>query len=167
MTILSTTLPTVSDEKNALRAKATATLSIRLAPGQSGEQMRVLLDEALLQYPPGGVKVSLRERPGQAKSWLYQPQGPAFVAANHAYRKAWDRELMEVGVGGSIPFVALFGERFGDLPLVLNGVMDPLTGAHGPNESLHLGVFRKAILANVYLYEELSLLSDSAEGAAG
>ena len=62
---------------------------------------------------------------------------------------------MQVGVGGSIPFVALFGKRFGDLPLILNGVMDPQTGAHGPNESLHLGVFEKTILANVYLYDEL------------
>jgi hypothetical protein len=59
-------------------------------------------------------------------------------------------------VGGTIPFVALFGRRFGDLPLILNGVMDPETGAHGPNESMHLGVFAKAILANVHLYAELA-----------
>jgi hypothetical protein len=39
--------------------------------------------------------------------------------------------------------------------LILNGVMDPRTTAHGPNESLHLGVFEKAILANVWLYAEL------------
>ena len=66
--------------------------------------------------------------------------------------------MLQVGVGGSIPFVALFGRRFGDLPLILNGVIDPLTTAHGPNESLDLGVFAKAILANVYLYEELGAL---------
>ena len=63
-----------------------------------------------------------------------------------------------MGVGGSIPFVALFGRRFGDLPLILNGVMDPKTTAHGPNESMHLGVFQKAVAANVYLYDELSRL---------
>ncbi|MEY3211562.1 MAG: hypothetical protein RIT28_2043, partial [Pseudomonadota bacterium] len=32
------------------------------------------------------------------------------------------------------------------------------TTAHGPNESLHLGVFRKAIAANVYLLAELAAL---------
>ncbi|HNH47070.1 MAG TPA: dipeptidase, partial [Myxococcota bacterium] len=63
---------------------------------------------------------------------------------------------LRIGVGGSIPFVALFGRRFGDLPLILNGVIDPETTAHGPNESLHLGIFAKTIQANVYLYDELS-----------
>ena len=66
--------------------------------------------------------------------------------------------LVQVGVGGSIPFVALFGRKYGALPLLLNGVMDPLTTAHGPNESMHLGVFRKAIAANVHLYAELGAL---------
>jgi hypothetical protein len=55
--------------------------------------------------------------------------------------------------------VALFGRRYGDRPLILNGVMDPATGAHGPDESMHLGVFEKAIVANVHLYAELGALS--------
>ena len=36
--------------------------------------------------------------------------------------------------------------------------MDPLTTAHGPNESLHLGIFAKAVAANVYLLDELGRL---------
>jgi hypothetical protein len=75
-----------------------------------------------------------------------------------AYEKAWGKKLLPIGVGGSIPFVALFGRRFGDRPLILNGVMDPETGAHGPDESMHVGVFEKAIAANVYLYDELGAL---------
>ena len=42
--------------------------------------------------------------------------------------------------------------------LILNGVQDPETTSHGPNESLHLGVFDRAIRANVYLYDELGAL---------
>ena len=71
-------------------------------------------------------------------------------------------------MGGSIPFVALFGRKYGDLPLILNGVMDPKTTAHGPNESMHLGIFAKAIRSNVWLYEELGALSrDSLAGSPG
>lgn len=158
VTVLTTTLPTPDRQKNALRASASAVLSVRLAPGQDREQIQGLLENILLHEPPGGVKVTLTPKSGGASSWLYTPRGPAFEAADRAYVKAWGRPLLQVGVGGSIPFVALFGRRYGDLPLILNGVMDPETGAHGPNESLHLGVFAKAIAANVHLYAELAAL---------
>lgn len=157
-TILSTTLPRPDEHKNALRRRASATLSIRVPPGSSHAEMRAHLDRLLLAHAPGGVRVRIEDRPGRAESWLYTPRGPAFAAADRAYEKAWGRPLLQIGIGGSIPFVALFGKRYSHLPLILNGVMDPETGAHGPNESLHLGVFRKAIQANVFLLDELSRL---------
>ena len=158
LTVVATTLPTLAFKKNALRAEASAVLSIRLAPGQSPKEMTALLEEAFLKNPPGGVAVSLKPAGWSGEGWLYEPEGPAFEAADRAYLKAWGRPLLQVGVGGSIPFVALFGRRYGDLPLILNGVMDPNTGAHGPNESMHVGIFQKAMLANVYLLDELARL---------
>jgi acetylornithine deacetylase/succinyl-diaminopimelate desuccinylase-like protein len=155
VTVVSTTLPTIDRKKNALRTAAEAILSIRVAPGQSDDAVRDTLRAELERDAPGGVKVTVSFTTAPSGAWLYTPKGPAFPAADRAYQKAWGRPLLEVGVGGSIPFVALFGRRFGDLPLILNGVIDPQTTAHGPDESLHLGVFEKAILANVYLYEEL------------
>jgi acetylornithine deacetylase/succinyl-diaminopimelate desuccinylase-like protein len=160
VTVLSTTFPAPGSEKNAIRGSASAALSFRVAPGQSREELRELVMAELMRDPPGGVKVTVTERAAAADSWLYEPKGPAFDAADRAYDKAWGRKLLQIGVGGSIPFVALFGRRFGDLPLILNGVMDPETGAHGPDESMHLGVFRKAILANIYLLDELGALSE-------
>jgi cysteinylglycine-S-conjugate dipeptidase len=156
VTVLSTTLPRPDQHKNALRRGATATLSIRVPPGKTRADLRVELERLLLVDPPAGVRVTLEDRPGGAESWLYEPRGPAFAAADRAYEKAFGRPLLQIGIGGSIPFVALFGRRYSHLPLILNGVMDPNTGAHGPNESLHLGVFEKAIVASVYLYDELA-----------
>ena len=34
--------------------------------------------------------------------------------------------------------------------------IDPDTGAHGPNESMHIGVYTKTVKANVHLYAELA-----------
>jgi acetylornithine deacetylase/succinyl-diaminopimelate desuccinylase-like protein len=155
VTVLSTSLPQPGHEKNAIRTKASAVLSFRVAPGQTGDELYALIEQKLAN-PPGGVKLTLTRRGKPGHSWLYTPKGPAFEAADRAYTRAWGRGLLQIGVGGTIPFVALFGRRFGDLPLILNGVMDPETGAHGPNESMHLGVFEKAILANVHLYAELA-----------
>ena len=156
VTILSTTFPTPDIEKNAIRKAASATLSIRLAPGQTRDDMEKLVAATLTADVPAGVQVRLQSRKGGGQSWLYEPKGEAFAAADRAYEKAWGKKLLQIGVGGTIPFVALFGRKYAKLPLILNGVMDPETTAHGPNESLHLGVFEKAILANVYLYDELS-----------
>ena len=158
LTIVSTTLPSPAQKKNAIRSDASAILSVRLAPGQEPEDLRPLLEAELLRDPPGGVNVTVTEKPGAGGSWLYEPKGPAFEAADRAYQKAWGASMVRVGVGGSIPFVSIFGRRFGALPLILNGVMDPRTSAHGPDESMHLGIFRKAIAANVYLMAELAAL---------
>ena len=158
LTVVATTLPTPAEKKNALRTRASATLSVRLAPGQTVDEMFGLLQAALTRDPPGGVRVTVEQAGWAGEGWLYEPKGPAFPAADRAYEKAWGHRLLQVGVGGSIPFVALFGRRYGNLPLILNGVMDPKTTAHGPNESMHLGIFRKAIAANVHLYDELGAL---------
>lgn len=156
LTILSTTLPRPEQHKNALRAQASASLSVRIPPGVKREEISSAIEALLSSDVPAGVKLSLKESPADAQSWLYEPQGPAFEAADRAYEKAWGTPLVQIGIGGSIPFVALFAKRYAHLPLILNGVMDPKTGAHGPNESLHLAVFEKAIAANVFLYDELS-----------
>jgi acetylornithine deacetylase/succinyl-diaminopimelate desuccinylase-like protein len=155
LTVVATTLPPPERKKNALRTRATATLSVRVAPGQEPAQLFEQVRASLLTRPPGGVSVTVRAVGWNAEPWLYAPAGPAFDAVDRAYTRAWGRPPVQVGIGGSIPFVALFGRRFSTLPLILNGVMDPRTTAHGPNESLHLGVFEKAILANVWLYAEL------------
>ena len=156
ITVVSTTLPTAQQKRNALRAKATAVLSVRLAPEQRAADMLVAIEEVLKRDVPQGVRVSVTQERGAGEGWLYEPKGPAFEAADRAYEHTWGNKLARVGVGGSIPFVALFGRRFAVFPLLLNGVMDPETSAHGPNESLHLGIFEKAIAANVHLYAELA-----------
>lgn len=159
ITVVATTLPVPAKKKNAIRRKASATLSVRLAPGQTAAEMYPLLQAVVTANPPGGVKVSLLTTEGWGGAWLYVPRGPAFEAADRAYEAGWGRKLVQVGIGGSIPFVSMFGDRFSDLPLILNGVLDPLSTAHGPNESLHLGIFRKMLVTNVHLYAELGALS--------
>lgn len=156
VTVLSTTFPAPGSEKNAIRKSASAKLSLRIAPGQTSKELHDAVRAELVRDVPGGLTVSVTELPGAASSWDYVAKGPAFDAADRAYQAAWGRAPIRIGIGGSIPFVALFGKRFSRLPLVLNGVIDPETGAHGPNESMHVGVYAKTVKANVHLYAELA-----------
>ena len=159
ITIVATTLPTPDIKKNAIRTKAAAVLSVRVAPGITRDELKAAITDIVTRNPTGGVKVTVTQLPGAADGWLYTPQGPAFDAADRAYEKAWGHQLVQIGIGGSIPFVALFARRFSHLPLILNGVLDPASSIHGPNESMDLAVFKKAIATNVYLLDELSRLS--------
>ncbi|MEZ6189463.1 MAG: hypothetical protein R3F62_31245 [Planctomycetota bacterium] len=123
-------------------------------PGHEGDEAAALR-KRIEAATPFGLAVEVKESLGTA-GWSYEAQGPAFDAAERAYRDAFGKDLVRIGVGGSIPFITLFAERFPTTPLILNGVMDPQTNAHGPNESLHVGLFGKVVEANVNLLQELA-----------
>jgi cysteinylglycine-S-conjugate dipeptidase len=60
-----------------------------------------------------------------------------------------------MGVGGSIGFLSSFAAVFPDAQILVTGVEDPDTRAHGPDESLHLGEFARACLAEALLLHRL------------
>ena len=83
----------------------------------------------------------------------------AYDAARAAFAEAWDgTEPVDIGVGGSIPFIAEFAEMFPDAAILVTGVEDPDTRAHGANEGLHLAEFEKVVLAEALLLHNLGNL---------
>jgi hypothetical protein len=70
--------------------------------------------------------------------------------------EAWGAAPVDIGVGGSIGFVSAIARRFPDAEILITGVEDPDTRAHGTNESLHLGEFARACLAEVLLLTRLA-----------
>ena len=62
---------------------------------------------------------------------------------------------MDIGVGGSIPFIADLHEVFPAAEILVTGVEDPDTRAHSQNESLHLADWRNAIVAEAALIARL------------
>lgn len=80
---------------------------------------------------------------------------PATVAARWALEQAWGTESVDIGVGGSIPFIADLAEVFPKAEILVTGIEDPDTRAHSQNESLHLGDWRNAILAEAALLARL------------
>lgn len=155
LTVIATSLPSLAKSANVLLPEATARLSVRLAPGQAADEAFEHLEGLIQEALPFGLQCELI-RNVSSEGWSYEAEGPAFDAAERAYAKAFGADLVRIGVGGSIPFITMFADRFPDKPLILNGVMDPRTSAHGPNESLHVGLFEKVCLANVYLLQELA-----------
>ena len=84
-------------------------------------------------------------------------EGPAFGAMRRAMREAFGRDPVDMGAGGSIPFVAAFAETFPDAALLLTGAMDPMSNAHSEDESLDLADLEKSALAEALFLGYLGL----------
>ena len=83
--------------------------------------------------------------------------GPAYDVARDAFRQAWDgTPPVDMGVGGSIPFIAAFLEAFPQASVLVTGVEDPDTRAHGANEGLHLAEFERVLVAEALLLRNLA-----------
>ena len=139
---------------NQLMAEASARVSVRVAPGQDAEDVRDRLVAFLRADPPFGVQVETSAI-AAAPGWKTRAEGPAFDAARRALAAGYGREAVTIGCGGSIPFVAPFVDELAGVPALLLGLEDPACNAHGENESLDLGDFRRSALASAHLLAEL------------
>ncbi len=98
--------------------------------------------------------------------YAIDPSGPAFDAARTAYQTAYGKEVVEIGSGGTIPFVAQFADAFPDAAiLVVSAGADPDCRAHGTDESLHLAEFERACVAETLLLAELARRPDARKSA--
>lgn len=155
MTVIGIDAPSVDKAANLLTPVGRAKLSMRIHPAEDPQEAYELLKKHLEDHAPWGCQVRVTlddEGPGFAAD----ARGPVYDAARGAFRDAWDgTEPVDIGVGGSIPFVASFAERFPDAAILVTGVEDPDTRAHAANESLHLAEFERVCLAEALLLERL------------
>ncbi len=121
-----------------------------LLPGLLGD-----LQEHLEKNVPWGAQLTATVA-DSGEPTVLPATGPAYDAARSALAEAWDgTEPVDMGVGGSIPFIAEFQEMFPGSSILVTGVEDPDTRAHGPNEGLHLPEFERCVLAEALLLRRL------------
>lgn len=157
LTTIGIDAPSVATSSNTLVPRASAKISMRIAPDENDLEAFELLKAHLLAHAPWGarVEVGLDDR---GNGFAADAQGPVYDEARAAFADAWGVAPVDIGVGGSIPFVAAFAERFPDAAILVTGVEDPDTRAHGANESLHLAEFERVCLAEAVLLARLGAL---------
>ena len=154
ITITGIDAPTVQNASNTLSTSVTVRLSARIAPGQTAADAYVALEKHLKANAPFGAHIGITDV-DKGNPFLVDTTGWAALDAKAAMHEAWDVEPVEMGVGGSIPFIADLVEVFPSAQILVTGVEDPASRAHSPNESLHLGVFHRAILTEAVLLAKL------------
>ena len=147
--------PAVQAASNTLIPVARAKVSMRVAPGDDAARARDALTEHLRAHAPWGAQVTVH--PGAAAApYAAHTGGPGYLAAREALTEAWGTPALDIGAGGSIPFVTGYAQVFPAAEIFVTGVEDPDTRAHGANESLHLVMFGRACLAETLLLRNLA-----------
>jgi len=136
-------MPPLANAGNVLRPETSVKVSLRLPPTVDGEQATAALKTLFEKDPPYGAKVEFVPEPA-ASGW----NAPALTSwlersLHDASQSFFGRPSMYMGEGGTIPFMAMLGEKFPDAQFVITGVLGPHSNAHGPNEFLHLDMAKK------------------------
>jgi acetylornithine deacetylase/succinyl-diaminopimelate desuccinylase-like protein len=129
----------------------TAKLSLRLPPTLEVARANAIVAKLLEENPPNGAEVSF-EAMNMATGWNAPALAPWLEQSlTRASEAAFGKPPAFMGEGGSIPFMAMLGEKFPRAQFVVTGVLGPHANAHGPNEFLHIPTGKRvtAVVANV------------------
>ena len=131
-------LPDPLNAGNVLLPSTVAKLSLRLPPtldpDAAGDSVRTLLEK----NPPYRARVEF-EPGSSAAGWNAPALAPWLEhSLERASEAAFGAPPAYMGEGGSIPFMAMLGEKFPQAQFVVTGVLGPHSNAHGPNEFLHI-----------------------------
>jgi acetylornithine deacetylase/succinyl-diaminopimelate desuccinylase-like protein len=136
-------LPQPGDAGNVLLPYTTAKLSLRLPPTLDAEAAGTMVQQLLEKDPPYRARIEFL-RQSFASGWNAPALAPWLEASlARASEAAFGRPPAYMGEGGSIPFMAMLGERFPQAQFVVTGVLGPHSNAHGPNEFLHIPTGRR------------------------
>ncbi|MEY3128709.1 MAG: hypothetical protein RL405_29 [Actinomycetota bacterium] len=146
ITVIGIDAMSVPMSSNTLLPSVKAKISMRIAPGQDPQDALGLLRAHLEEHVPFGARLTYGEvelgKPFEANS-----SGWAKKLAEASLSAAFGNDSVDIGIGGSIPFIADLLEVFPSAQILVTGVEDADSRAHSPNESVHVDTLRGAMVA--------------------
>ena len=155
VSVLAIDAPPVREAINQLVPVARAKVSMRIPPGQDGKAALSALVRHLREHAPWGVEASISQE-SSGEPFTTKTGGRAYKAMKTALSKAWDHKAIDIGAGGTIPFLFDLAELFPNAEIMVTGVEDPRSRAHGPDESVDLGELERACLAEALFLDRFA-----------
>ncbi|GAB3273139.1 dipeptidase [Microbacterium lacusdiani] len=150
ITVTGIDFTSVAAASNTLSPEVTVVVSARVAPGQDAREAYAAIEAHLRAHAPFGAELTFSDV-DLGDGFLVDTTGWAVAEARDAMRDGYGKDPVDLGVGGSIPFIADLVREFPGAQILVTGVEDPHSRAHSPNESLHLQTFRNAVRAETLL----------------
>ena len=147
-------LPEGEKAGNVLRPYTSLKLSMRIPPMVDAEKAQETLVSTLSKNPPYNATISVIAEEAafgwnapKTKPWLEE-------AIERASNQFYGESASALGEGGTIPFMAMLGEKFPEAQFIITGVLGPASNAHGPNEFLHIPYAKKlsSCVASILAY---------------
>ena len=154
ITVTGIDVPSVANASNTLTPEVSVVISARVAPGQPATEAYAAVEAHLRARAPFGAQLEFRDV-DCGDAFLVDTSGWAVAQARAALEAGYGVAPVDIGVGGSIPFIADLVREFPGAQILVTGVEDPHSMAHSPNESLHLDTFRHALASEALLLEAL------------
>jgi acetylornithine deacetylase/succinyl-diaminopimelate desuccinylase-like protein len=154
ITVTGMDIPSIKNASNTLVPSVRVRVSARVAPGQTWQDAAAAIEAHLRAHVPHGAEIAIEDL-DTGNPFLVDTSGWAAADALATMGEAYEQEAVEIGAGGSIPFIADLVELFPAAQILITGVEDPDSRPHSPNESVHLPTFRRAILAEALLLARL------------
>lgn len=143
----------VANSSNTIWPETTFKVSLRTVPGTDGREAMEALRHHVETHRPFGAVVEFEE--GEiGPSYRADLNSSAAKIAHEALTESWGVESVNIGVGGSIPFISDFQAQFPNAQVIVTGVEDPLCNAHSENESQDLNDLKHAILAEALMLQK-------------
>ena len=155
ITVTGIDIPDVANASNTLLPSVSARISVRVAPGQSASEAFSAIQQHITEHIPFGAVVEFDDV-NLGEAFSTDTSGWAAQSISQSLNQAWDQEVVNMGVGGSIPFISSFVNAFPHAQVLVTGVEDPDSRAHSPNESLHIESFEKAIVAELLFLADVN-----------
>jgi cysteinylglycine-S-conjugate dipeptidase len=158
ITVLGIDAPATADSAHNLVPVARARISVRLAPGDDPQNAFRAVADHLRDRVPWGAEIKI-EPIVEGAPHRIDTSGRAHDAFRRACMQTWGCPPVESGTGGSLPPVAALAEAYPDATLLLTGVEDPESNAHGENESVHLEELERCCVNEALLFSHLAALT--------
>jgi acetylornithine deacetylase/succinyl-diaminopimelate desuccinylase-like protein len=161
--VLGVDAPAIAGSSNQIVPVARARVSLRIAPGDDPFAARRALVDHLRDHAPWGVEVTFEGDIGfeAGHGYLVDTSTGASRAAIDALERAYGRDVLELGSGGSIPLVPMLTRTFPGIEILIWGAMDDRSYIHSVNESVDLGEVERITLAEALF---LRALGGSSQG---
>lgn len=155
VTIIANDAPALEDAIGVIHPRASARVSVRLAPSQPPAVALRALTKHVEENAPANTRAEVKVQ-SMVSGFSTSVRGPTSQLALRCLREAYGDVPRVIGGGGAIPICGALAEALPGMQLVAWGAADSSSNVHGIDESVNIRDLHSCALATALFIDSLS-----------